>query len=56
MKLERENVEDLERKIIDELDLWEADEKESLKLLAYISGVHDMANVVISAILDMEKK
>lgn len=56
MRLECINVHILESKILDELDLWSEGSTEAEKTLCYIAGVHDMANAVINAIIDLGGK
>lgn len=56
MRLESTNVHILENKILDELDFWGQECKEAEKTLCYIAGVHDMANAVIKAILELGGK
>ena len=53
MKLTTENVNFVENEILDAISYWESDEKEAIRALAYISGVHDMANAVRRAIKDL---
>ena len=50
IKLEAENVRIILGKMIYELELWSAEEKEAEKTLCYIAGMTDMANAVIKEI------
>lgn len=56
MGLESVNVHILESKLLDEAPFWEVDGKEAEKTLSYIAGIHDMANAVIKAILELGGK
>ena len=53
MKLTTENVNILERKMLDELAYWEHEGKDAEKALVYIAGIHDMANAVRTAIREL---
>lgn len=53
MKLTTENVNILEAQILDELSYWENENKDAEKTLVYIAGIHDMANAVRKAILEL---
>ena len=53
MKLTTENVTYLESQMLDELGFWEHEGKDAEKLLAYIAGIHDMANAVRKAIREL---
>lgn len=53
MKLTTENVNILEAQILDELSYWENENKDAEKTLVYITGIHDMANAVRKAILEL---
>lgn len=53
MRLESTNVHIIESQILSELDYWGAENTEAEKTLAYIAGVHDMANAVIKAIREL---
>lgn len=53
MKLTTENVRIIERKILDDLEMWGAEGKEAERLVQYICGVNDMANAVIRAIHEL---
>lgn len=50
MKLEKENVRIILGNILEDVDCWGVEGKESEKNLAYIAGLRDMANAVIEAI------
>lgn len=54
--LESVNIHILESKLLDEIELWDREGKEGEKTLCYIAGVHDMANAVIKAILELGGK
>ena len=56
MKLETENVRMIFDKLLDEVDLWGREEKEAEKMLCYISGLKDMANAVMDAIVALGGK
>lgn len=53
MKLTTGNVNILEAKMLDELSYWENENKDAEKMLAYIAGIHDMANAVRKAIREL---
>lgn len=53
MKLTTENVNFLETQMLEELSYWEEEGKGAEKLLAYIAGMHDMANAVRKAIREL---
>ena len=53
MKLTTENVRIVEKRILDGLDMWVAEDKEAEKLVHYICGVHDMANEIMRAIQEL---
>lgn len=53
MKLTAENVRIIEQQILDDLEMWGAEEKEAERLVQYICGVHDMANAVMRAIQEL---
>lgn len=55
MKLETENVRFIEAKIIDDSCLPDVPDGEAAKVLAYIDGVHTMANAIIEAIQELKK-
>ena len=55
MKLEAENVRFIEAKLIDDLILSDVPDEEATKVIAYIDGVHMMANAVIEAIQELKK-
>lgn len=54
MRLESENVRIIEGEILDECDLWAHEGKDAERMLAYISGVREMAAAVIKAIKELE--
>lgn len=53
MKLTTENVRIIEQNILDDLEMWGAEDKEAERLVQYICGVHDMTNAVIRAIQEL---
>lgn len=53
IRLETGNIDILESKFLDEIDYWVQEGKEAEKSLAYIAGVHDMANAVRKAIREL---
>lgn len=56
MRLESVNVHIIESQLLDDIEYWAMEGKEAEKSLAYIAGVHDMANAVIKAIRDLGGK
>ena len=56
MRLEKENVRIIFEQLIDETDLWGREGKEAEKILCYISGLRDMANAVMDAIVKLGGK
>jgi hypothetical protein len=50
MRLEKENVRIILGNFLDDVSLWDAEDKEAEKQLAYIAGLRDMANAVMDAI------
>lgn len=56
MKLTTENVRIIEQNILDDLEMWGAEDKEAERLVQYICGIHDMTNAVIRAIQDLGGK
>ena len=52
-KMTTENVNILESKMLDEISYWEIEGKDAEKTLAYIAGIHDMANAVRRAIKEL---
>ena len=56
MKLEKENVRIILGKILDDVELWEMEGTNAEKQLAYISGLRDMANAVMDAIVELGGK
>lgn len=55
MKLEAENVRFIEAQLIDDLTLSDVTDRWAVKTLAYIDGVHTMANAIIEAIQELKK-
>lgn len=55
MRLTEENVYWIEHKIIRETGLWDdlEDEKRNIAIIAYVSGVNDMAKAVADALKDL---
>lgn len=51
MRLEKENVRIILGNFLDDVSLWDAEDKEAEKQLAYIAGLRDMANAVMDAIV-----
>lgn len=56
MRLESVNVHIIESQLLDDIEYWAMEGKEAEKSLAYIAGVHDMANAVIKAIRELGGK
>ena len=56
MRLEKENVRIIFEQLMDETDLWGREGKEAEKILCYISGLRDMANAVMDAIVKLGGK
>ena len=56
MRLEKENVRIILGNILDDVSLWDAEDKEAEKQLAYIAGLRDMANAVMDAIVALGGK
>lgn len=56
MKLTAENVRIVEQDLLDDLEMWGAEDKEAERVTHYICGVHDMANAVIRAIKELGGK
>ena len=50
MKLRKENVRIILENILNDVELWAAEDKEAEKQLAYIAGLRDMENAVMEAI------
>lgn len=50
MKLKREHVRIIFENMLNDVELWAAEDKEAEKQLAYISGLRDMENAVMEAI------
>lgn len=53
MRLTTENVNILETRMLDEIAYWEDEGKSAEKVLAYIAGLHDMAEAVRKAIREL---
>ena len=56
MRLEKENVRIILGNLLDDVSLWDAEDKEAEKQLAYIAGLRDMANAVMDAIVGLGGK
>lgn len=56
MRLEKENVRIILGNFLDDVSLWDAEDKEAEKQLAYIAGLRDMANAVMDAIVGLGGK
>lgn len=56
MKLETENVRFIEAQLIDDSCLPEVRDDQAAKVIAYIDGVHTMANEIIKAIIELGGK
>lgn len=56
IRLETVNVSTIETKILNNLDYFVTDSKEAEQTLAYIAGVHDMANAVRQEIVELGGK
>lgn len=56
MRLEKENVRIILGNFLDDVSLWDAEDKEAEKQLAYIAGLRDMANAVMDAIVALGGK
>lgn len=56
IKLERENVRMIFNNLMDDVDLWGREGKEAEKILCYISGLKDMADAVMEAIVKLGGK
>ena len=56
MRLETENVRFIECKMLDELMMIGNEIEDAKETLAYIGGVHDMANQVIKVIRELGGK
>ena len=50
MRINEENVLQLEQQVLNQCDLYGRTEAEARDLLNYIAGVHDMASLVIDTI------
>ena len=55
-KLTVENINIIENKLLDCLELWETDADCAKLTVAYIGGIHDMANAVRKAIMELGSK
>ena len=55
-KLTTENINIIENKMLDGIDLWEEEAERAKMITAYISGIHDMANAVREAIKELGGK
>ena len=55
MRLTEDNVYLIEHKIIRETGLWDdlEDEKRNIALMAYVSGINDMAQAIVTALKDL---
>lgn len=55
MKLTEDNVYRVEHKLIRETGLWDdlEDEKRNIALLAYVSGINDMAKAIVDALKEL---
>lgn len=55
MRLTEDNVYRIEHKIIRETDIWDdlEDEKRNIALLAYVSGINDMAKAIVDALKEL---
>ena len=55
MRLTEDNVYRIEHKIIREIDIWDdlEDEKRNIALLAYVSGINDMAKAIVDALEEL---
>ena len=56
MRLEKENVSNVMKNLLDGVEYWDHCENEAEKRLAYIAGVLDMTDAVIRAIEDLGGK
>ena len=56
MRLEKENVRIILCNFLGDVSLWDAEDKEAEKQLAYIAGLRDMANAVMDAIVGLGGK
>lgn len=56
MKLTEDNVYRVEHKMIFDADLWDdlASETRNIALLAYVSGINDMAQAIVEALKESE--
>ena len=56
MRLETVNVNIIENRILNDIDYFATEINEAEQTLAYIAGVHDMANAVRNAIVELGGK
>lgn len=56
MRLERENVRIILMDLITDVEMWDHEGAEAEKRLCYISGLTDMANAVMDAIVELGGK
>ena len=56
MRLERENVRIIFNQLLDDVDMWCIEGTEAEKVLCYISGMKDMADAVMEAIVKLGGK
>ena len=56
MRLERENVRMIFDQLLDDVDMWGREGTEAEKVLCYISGMKDMADAVMEAIVKLGGK
>ena len=50
MRLEKENVRIIFENLLDTVEMWDMEDRNAEKQLAYIAGLKDMADAVIEAI------
>lgn len=56
MKLTKENVRIIFEKLLDTVEMWDMEDRNAEKQLAYIAGLRDMANAVMEAIWQLGGK
>ena len=56
MKLTRENIDIIENELLDCLEFWEMDADCAKLTIAWIGGIHEMANAVRKAIVELGGK
>ena len=56
MRLEKENVRIILVNLITDVEMWDSEGTEAEKRLCYISGLTDMANAVMDAIVQLGGK